>query len=446
MIRSAQKTLKTVLATTTLACSTASFASMGNIGTTYGIMPLDVASAQGLSLFNSQVSATYYNPAALTKDPRGELATGILHAEHELKAASKGGPAAPVRKGDVLQNTPSQHVLVGMKTNVGSLTTLGIPVYLGFIAGVEKYGKEMLAFESETSPEGQFLEYGRQPLFLNLGGAAQVWRGVSAGYAARITLHADASLQARSDLAGNTKYESLSVNAKPSIRSIFGVTMDLDETLCPESNCWFSGVEAALAYRTSSNTQTSVSANMVIPGTIPEPGLTVNVMTLDAYQPEILSVGLQYSREKYRVALTLEQQNWSELSREFKKDTLKDQANIKFDDILITRIGAQYFLNESLSLIGGISFEKSPLKSDTSLDVNYFDNDRVVVGLGLSTTFNHTGIMAYPVQLDLGYQRHMLKKRSFDLAHGRHNGGDVYETVSAEGSVDVLSASLTLKF
>src|SRR5690606_16541219 len=107
MIRSAQKTLKTVLATTTLACSTASFASMANISTTYGIMPLDVASAQGLSLFNSQVSATYYNPAALTKDPRGELATGILHAEHELKAASKGGPAAPVRKGDVLQNTPS---------------------------------------------------------------------------------------------------------------------------------------------------------------------------------------------------------------------------------------------------------------------------------------------------------------------------------------------------
>src|SRR5690606_31861897 len=130
-------------------------------------------SAQGLSLFNSQVSATYYNPAALTKDPRGELATGILHAEHELKAASKGGPAAPVRKGDVLQNTPSQHGLVGMKTNVGSLTTLGIPVYLGFIAGVEKYGKEMLAFESETSPEGQFLEYGRQPLFLNLGGAGR---------------------------------------------------------------------------------------------------------------------------------------------------------------------------------------------------------------------------------------------------------------------------------
>lgn len=446
MIRSANTTLKTVLATTTLACSTASFASMGNIGTTYGVMPLDVASAQGLSMFNSQVSATYYNPAALTKDPRGELAAGVLHAEHELKAVSKGGPAAPIRDGDVLQDAPSQHVLIGMKTNIGSLTILGIPVYLGFVAGVEKYGKEMLAFESETSPEGQFLEYGRQPLFLNLGGAAKVWRGISAGYAARITLHADASLQARTDLAGNTKYETLSVNAKPSIRSIFGVNMDLGETFCPESDCWFNGVEAALSYRASSNTKTSVHANTIIPGTIPEPGLNLNVVTLDSYQPEILSVGLQYSREKYRVALTLEQQNWSDLSQQFEKDTLKDQANIKFDDILIPRIGAQYFLNDNLSLIGGVSFEKSPLKSDTSLDVNYFDNDRIVVGLGLSATFNHTGIMAYPVQLDIGYQRHMLKERDFDLTHGRQNSGNVYETVSAEGSVDVLSAALTLKF
>lgn len=446
MRRSAKTTLKTVLATSTLAYSAASLASMGNIGTTYGVMPMDVASAQGLSLFNSQVSVTYYNPAGLTKDSRGELATGILHAGHELRAISQGGPAAPIRHGDILQDAPSQHVLLGMKTNVGSLTTLGIPVYLGFVAGVEKYGKEMLSFESDTSQTGQFLEYGRQPLFLNLGGAAQVWRGISAGYAARITLHADASLQARTDLAGNTKYETLAVSAKPSVRSIIGVNMDLAETLCPEADCWFNGIEAALAYRASSNTKTAVSANTVIPGTIPEPGLDLNVVTLDSYQPEILSIGVQYSQPKYRVALTLEQQNWSSLSQEFKRDTLKDQANIKFDDILIPRIGAQYFVSDSFSLIGGVSFEKSPLKSGSSLDVNYFDNDRIVFGVGLSTTFNHTGIMAYPLQLDIGYQRHILKARDFDLRHGRVNDGDVYETVSAEGDVNVLSASLTLKF
>ena len=93
-------------------------ASMGNLGTTYGVMPIDVATAQSLSMFNDQVSATYYNPASLTKDTRGELTTGILHAEQELRSAN------PNANGDVLANSPSQHVLIGMKTNLGSLSAL----------------------------------------------------------------------------------------------------------------------------------------------------------------------------------------------------------------------------------------------------------------------------------------------------------------------------------
>ena len=83
-------------------------ASMGNIGTTYGVLPSDIASAQALSLFSDQVSATYYNPAALARDSRGELTTGLMHAEHELRAKSLGGADAPIRNGDVLQDSPSQ--------------------------------------------------------------------------------------------------------------------------------------------------------------------------------------------------------------------------------------------------------------------------------------------------------------------------------------------------
>ena len=62
-------------------------ASMGNIGTTYGVMPVDVATAQSLSMFNEHVSATYYNPSYLTSDERGELTGGILHAEQELRSS-----------------------------------------------------------------------------------------------------------------------------------------------------------------------------------------------------------------------------------------------------------------------------------------------------------------------------------------------------------------------
>ncbi|MCH8499782.1 MAG: aromatic hydrocarbon degradation protein, partial [Marinobacter sp.] len=108
-----------------LLAASPTFAGMGNLGTTYGLMPTDIASAQALSMFNTQVSATYYNPAYLAKDPRGELNLGLLHAEQELRAARNN----PNVSGDVIQSKPSQHVLIGMKTNLTSLTRLNHPLH-----------------------------------------------------------------------------------------------------------------------------------------------------------------------------------------------------------------------------------------------------------------------------------------------------------------------------
>ena len=70
---------------------------------------------------------------------------------------------------------------------------------------MEKYGDEMLAFNSQTSQGGQYLEYGRQPLFLNLGGGTQIWRGLDMGLSARITLHSKAELVATSTLGGENQ-------------------------------------------------------------------------------------------------------------------------------------------------------------------------------------------------------------------------------------------------
>ena len=63
-------------------------ASMGNTGVTYGLLPSDIASAQALSLFNTNVSAAYYNPAALAIDERGELTGAVFYADNELNTTS----------------------------------------------------------------------------------------------------------------------------------------------------------------------------------------------------------------------------------------------------------------------------------------------------------------------------------------------------------------------
>ncbi len=430
-----------------IALTPTAMANMGNIGTNYGVLPGDVASAQALSLFNSDVSATYYNPAYLAHDERGELTLGLLHADHDLRISSQGGAAPLGRSSDVIQDTPSQQTLIGMKTNLSSLTKSEHPIYFGFIAGVEKYGEEMLAFNSSTSNSGQYFSYGRQPLFLNLGGATEVLRGIDVGLTARVTLHADAELYAYTDLQGNTSLESLNVSAKPSIRPIFGMNVNWAETFCGGGDCLFDGIETALSFRGHSNTETKVEATTIIPGTIPSPGLNLAIATLDAYQPDITSLGMLYRSDRWRLGLTLEYQAWSDLSDEFESDTIKDQANLNFQDVLIPRLGGEFRVNDMLTLTGGVAFQESPLEGKRSLDVNYLDADRTLIGLGATLELRDPPVLAYPLSLSFGYQYQMIDERDFELTSTDPMVPvNPYETVTTEGDVSVFSGSMTMKF
>ncbi len=417
-------------------------ASMGNLGTTYGVMPVDVATAQSLSMFNDQVSATYYNPSYLASDERGELTGGILHAEQELHSSRSDAD------GDIVSDSPSQHVLIGMKTNLASLTRFKHPIYLGFIAGVEKYGKEMLAFSSETSETGQYLQYGKEPLFLNIGGATPLWRGISGGFSVRVTLEAAAQLDAVSTLGGETSRERLAVNAEPSLKSILGTTIKWGETLCPDSSCFLDGWESALTYRTKSSASTAVDSNIIVTQTIPDPGLSLAVATIDSFQPETIGIGTQYKGDGWRVGGSIEQQNWSELEDEFAGDTIKDQEDVSagnrigFDDTLVPRIGAEYQLSRNFALRGGLAYEESPLKTTRNPELNYLDTDKIVAGLGISAIYERTRLLAHPVRLDIGYQYQQLQDRDFTIVDFEGNE----QQATADGDIHVISGSITLKF
>lgn len=426
--------------------SAPAFAAMGNIATTYGLLPGDVASAQGLSLFNPDASAVYYNPSYLVADPRGELTGGLLYADHAIDANSLGGTAPLIRQGDELPVDPSKQVLLGLKTNLSSLTRAEHPLYLGVMIGVEKYGQTMLAFDSGTSVQGQYFQYGRQPLFLAVGGGTTLFPGVDAGLSFRVTLHADATLTSNSNLAGQTEYENLSVNAKPVLKPIAGLTIDWGRMLCPEGDCLMSGWETAMAFRAYSNTQTKVTANAVIPQTVPAPGLELAISTLDAYQPNIFTLGVQYKGERFRGGLTAEWQQWSKLAGEMRDDTVRDQANLEFKDIVIPRLAGEFRLNENLALTAGLAYQPSALESDRSLDVNYLDNNRYIVGLGASAQFKDPWLFAFPVRLDFGYQLHLLQDRQFQLTSSQTNNGAPYETLEVGGTVHVFVGAMTLKF
>ena len=181
-----------------------------------------------------------------------------MHAEHELRAKSLGGSNQPVRKGDTLEDSPSQQVIIGMKTDLSDISQYDRPFYFGVMVGVEEYGKEMLAFSSNTSNEGQFFRGQRNPLFLNLGGMLVLTHGIDVGVSTLVTLHSKADLVARTDLAGNTEQEQMTVSAKPSIRPIVGMTLDWTKLFCGAGDCFANGWQTALSYREDSYAETEV--------------------------------------------------------------------------------------------------------------------------------------------------------------------------------------------
>lgn len=434
------------------ALSSPAFAAMGNTASTYGLLPADVGSAMALSMFNSQASALYYNPAYLTRDPRGELTVSLLHGEQELRAVSQGNPnggsPAVIREGDVLNDTDSQQQVIALKTDLTDLTKFEHPIYFAIIAGVEKFGEEMLAFKSQNSREGQFFSYGRQPLFLNLGGGLEMANGITTGASAHISLRSEAQLIASADLAGETQYEELNVNAKPVIRPVLSMNLEWDKMFCGKEDCGiWTGLETAFAFRGHTEARTSVESNLTIPGTVIDPGITVLIDTIDSYQPDIFSAGLLYHfSDNFRAAVTVEQQNWSDLEDELERDTVKDQANAEFKDIVVPRVGAEWTVNDHMILSAGVAYQESPLESIQTPDVNYLDSDKLIVGVGSSLIIKNPPILAYPVRLDFGYQFQKLEERDFELTTTRPGVSNPYEVVTADGDVHVFSGAVTLKF
>ena len=430
-----------------LLSSHSALASMGNIATTYGLLPQDMATSQSFSLFSDQVSASYYNPASLALSERGELTFGLMQATPSLEVKSNGGANPPQRNGRVLESDQTETMLFGMKTNLTSLTKFKTPVYLAMMAGVEKYGLEMLAFESNSSQEGQFMQYGQKPLFLSVSAAANVMSGFHLGLGVRVTLHAKATMVLESDLAGNTNSEELEVSAEPVFIPLLGAYFDLGQLLCdPEAPCMWQGLDIGLSYRGESDTQTKVNANATIPGTIPDPGLPLIVTTLDAYQPMIVSLGARYQlTDNWQLATTVEYQNWAELENELKDDTIKDQANLAFKDAIVPRIGARYSYQPNMHFLMGLSYEESVLEDGLSADVNLFDNDRYILGAGINYEYGDTQFLAFPLRIDAAYQYHYLAERDFVLSSNEVTTSP-YESVTTSGDAHVVSLSVSMMF
>jgi len=426
-------------------------AGAGDGATNYGLGPMNAGTALAFSPFASNSWSVYYNPAAMAGSPEGELSAIVQYGDQELRAKSLGGAAPLARENDVLSDTSSELLLIGFKSRVAGISSIDKPIYFGLNVGVDEYSSNLLPYQANTSQEGQFLRYESQPLYLAFGGAiSNILRGVDVGASARLTLEAKANLETVSDLGGNTDSEKLSLEASPSLSPALGINIRSGEMFCGTSQCMPFGMdklEFALFWRGESSYEVSVDANVVVPGVIPEPGLSLALSTIDTYQPEVLGAAFLLPVGQFELTAGIEQHKWSALGREFASDTVRDQANLAFDDITIPRIGISYQWSESMKLFAGAALEESPLKSTRSQDVNYLDTDKKVFGLGASYRIASAPVINMPLEVAFAYQYQMLDEADFELTSiNAPTDPAPFETVRADGEINVFSSSLSLKF
>lgn len=431
----------------------AAHAAFGDVASTFGLLPEDIASSQALSMFSNHASAAYYNPAYLSRNRSGSLTLGALYTNQDIQAKGWGVPDQVVTNNNV-EDDPNQGIVLGMKTDLSRMLKDDRPLVLGFVLASERGGSQLVALNSSTSQTAQSLRFGQQSMFINLGAGLRLARGVDIGIGSRITLAASAKLRTDATLAGQTSREQLQVDAAPKVRPIVSANVNWGEALCPNDNyCWAKGLETAFAWRHETNYDTKVNATVQVPNTVSY--LPLFISTLDSYQPETFSAGLQYNMSKLRYGLSADFQRWSSLNTRLQRDTVRDQANLQFRDVLVPRAGFEYRVDNRLSLLGGVSYEKSSLKSTNSLNVNFIDNDKYVLGLGMSYLFEKPALFALPLRMDVGYQYQLLKDRDFLLSTNQNPGNTTTagcqvntrcENVTAKGGAHVFSAAVNFTF
>lgn len=430
--------------------STNAIAGIGGAGTNFGLGPISTGTAMAYSSQLNNPLSVYYNPASLARSNMTEIMLFSHYGDTELRARSQGGAAPAKREGSVLSDGSSEMLVIGMTTPIMKNGMKNPGAVFGINLGVDEYTKNFLPYNASTSEVGQFVRYESEPLYIGLAVAVpDVISGLDVGIGTRLTLDATASLNASSDLGGNTDSEELGMKASPNFSMNMGVNVDFDELFCGSTKCEkLAAYQAAIFWRDESSWNVAVNANLVVPGVIPQPGLDVILNTIDSFQPEVLGGSLTIqTTENLQAILSIEKQIWSSLTDAFKNDSVRDQANLKFQDTLVPRLGVRYQIYKDFFAYSGISYEESPLKGRQSVDVNYFDADKMSYGMGLEHQSRNALGPDTSVIVGAGIQYQQLEKREFELINiNSPTYPAPYETVIADGEATVVSASLSILF
>lgn len=216
------------------------------------------------------------------------------------------------------------------------------------------------------------------------------------------------------------------------------------------------GITAGVSFKPTARTEigigyrsaifTDIEGTIVAPSpTNPFVSQTLGVKTVLATPDMVTLSAKQGITDDIRVLATFEWTNWSRLKQPRLESTATGATvttlPFNYDDGFFLALGGEYDFNDKLTLRAGAAYEWSPIDTEIR-SARLPDNDRLWLSAGASYKYNKH------LSFDLGYTHIFGADTDLNLVAGHQDfsASKGSLTGSVDSSVDILTASLRVKF
>lgn len=371
----------------------------------------------GVAAGSGGLSSTFWNPATITMNPGLTFESGLSLIVPQSKLKPDARTLGTVRAiGGVPRGSGNISQAAVLPQSSAALQ-INDRLWLGLTTNTP-YG-------SLTKPHQNWAGqvYGRTSKVFTLNATPMVgykvndWLSVGAGVQIQ---YLDVTLRQASGVAYGAPNASLEGDNT-------GIGYTLGLTLTP-----FQGTVIGVGFR--SGIHHELSGNL-----LPLPGVTLPVRA-KVNLPEVVTVGLsQQIDERWKVLAGVEWTNWSRLGRiaVTNQITGTPATSLKFDydDGWYFSLGAEYAVNEKLTLRGGLGYELSPI-SNKVRNVRIPDADRLWTSLGASYKWNDR------LSFDVSYAHLFVKSAPVRIVPGHIDYIGVPFVADLKPSADIVSVGM----
>ena len=398
----------------------------------FGARPSAMAGA--FTAYASGPEATYYNPGALILSHHLNMLAGFSFADYQLEFDSQNGSF----------DDEAERIDDLSAFNLGFSTTIPFrdephrfAVGLSFFLPSRNVGR-ITARAPTTRPE--FSQYGKRQdrIQAYLAGALKVTDTLFVG--AGFQFFADAKGRADVDAASGIGVSEFDFDLSGDISPVFGVYY------MPTDNFT---IGATYRGEISFKLDFDVTAFGAIPAA------SIEVITL--FNPDQYAVGVSWNpTDSLFFALDVTYLAYSSFRDPFLSNNGSREV-LAFDDIVVPRLGVEYFLTEdyNLALRGGIFYRPSPVPEQDG-NRNLIDSDKLVLCSGVGYTFtlddpelrsDQVG-SADPVTITVNLlaQLHLHDKISVSKSIATATNDAVGQRFEAGGTIANLGLDVVVKF